>query len=90
MITIRRPYIHFKGGLYYIHDLIHNPHTQKTSVSYQALYPPYAMYVEPIEMFLKEINPNDKDNIFNQNCRFEIYTEKQNIQNMDMNGDTYK
>lgn len=79
LITVKRPYIHFKGKLYYVHDLIHNPLTQETFVSYQALYPPYEMYTCQVEMFLDEVDPDIKGNIANQKNIFELYTGEQLI-----------
>lgn len=40
-IEIQRPYRHFKGKLYYVHNIVTHTETEEVLVSYQALYPPY-------------------------------------------------
>ncbi|MFR3558131.1 MAG: DUF1653 domain-containing protein [Paraclostridium sordellii] len=72
-IEIQRPYRHFKGKLYYVHGIVEHTETRETLVSYQALYPPYGMYVRPLKMFLEEVDSTRLDNITNQKYRFEIY-----------------
>ncbi len=72
-IQVQRPYRHFKGKLYYVHQIIEHTETGEVLVSYQALYPPYGMYARPLEMFLEEIDQEREDNITNQKYRFEIY-----------------
>lgn len=72
-IEVKRPYRHFKGRLYYVHNIVEHTENGEVLVSYQALYPPYGMFVRPIEMFLEEIDVNREDNIANQKYRFEIY-----------------
>ena len=52
-IQVQRPYRHFKGKLYYVHQIIEHTETEEILVSYQALYPPYGMYARPINMFLE-------------------------------------
>jgi len=81
MIIIKRPYMHFKGGLYYVHDLVEHAETGETLVSYQALYPPYKMYVRPLEIFLDKVDLNNSDNITNQTHRFELYKGKESFVN---------
>ena len=75
-IQIKRPYRHFKGKLYYVHDLIEHTETQELIVSYQALYEPYKMYARPLQMFIEEVEQEREDNITHQKYRFEIYTGK--------------
>ncbi|MDA3731159.1 DUF1653 domain-containing protein [Niameybacter massiliensis] len=72
-IEIRRPYRHFKGKLYYIHDIAVHTETEELMVSYQALYPPYGMWVRPLKMFVEEVEPGREDNITGQKYRFELY-----------------
>lgn len=72
-IEIQRPYRHFKGKLYYIHQIVTHSETNEELVSYQALYPPYKMFVRPLEMFLEKVEENREDNITNQIYRFELY-----------------
>ena len=74
IIEVKRPYRHFKGKLYYVHDIVEHTETGEKLVSYQALYPPYKMYVRPLEMFAEIIDESRADNITHQNFRFEIYT----------------
>lgn len=72
-IQIQRPYRHFKGKLYYVHHIVRHTETDEILVSYQALYPPYGMYVRPIEMFLDKIDDQREDNTTKQKHRFELY-----------------
>ncbi|MBS5787885.1 MAG: DUF1653 domain-containing protein [Clostridioides difficile] len=72
-IEIQRPYRHFKGKLYYVHQIVTHTETEEILVSYQALYPPYGMFVRPVEMFMEIVEPGRKDNITNQINRFELY-----------------
>ena len=72
-IQVQRPYRHFKGKLYYVHQIIEHTETEEILVSYQALYPPYGMYARPINMFLEEIDTEREDNLTNQKYRFELY-----------------
>lgn len=73
-IEIQRPYRHFKGKLYYVHNILEHTETGEKIVAYQALYPPYDMYARPLEMFLEKIEKGRIDNITNQVYRFELYT----------------
>nr|WP_312984917.1 DUF1653 domain-containing protein [Clostridioides sp.] len=72
-IETQRPYRHFKGKLYYVHQIVTHTETEEILVSYQALYPPYGMFVRPLEMFMEKVEPGRKDNITNQVNRFELY-----------------
>lgn len=72
-IQVQRPYRHFKGKLYYVHQIVEHTETREVLVSYQALYPPYGMYARPLEMFLEEVDSEREDNTTNQKYRFEIY-----------------
>lgn len=72
-IEIQRPYRHFKGRLYYVHNLLFHSETNEILVSYQALYPPYGMFARPLNMFLEKIDQNREDNITNQEYRFELH-----------------
>ncbi len=47
-IEVQRPYRHFKGKLYYVHNIVTHTETEEVLVSYQALYPPYGMFVRPL------------------------------------------
>ena len=75
-IEVQRPYRHFKGKLYYVHSIVTHTETDEKLVSYQALYPPYGMFVRPLEMLMEEVEPGREDNITNQKYRFELYDGK--------------
>ena len=72
-IIEKRPYIHFKNNLYYVHSIVNHTENNEKLVCYQALYEPYGMFVRPLSMFVEEIDPNRTDNITGQSHRFEIY-----------------
>ncbi|WP_092926118.1 DUF1653 domain-containing protein [Romboutsia hominis] len=72
-IEIQRPYRHFKGKLYYVHNILEHTETGEKIVSYQALYPPYSMFARPLEMFLEKVEEGRLDNITKQKYRFELY-----------------
>lgn len=75
-IEIQRPYRHFKGKLYYVHNIVTHTETEEVLVSYQALYPPYGMFVRPLDMFMEEVEDGREDDITNQKYRFELYDGK--------------
>lgn len=73
-IIAKRPYIHFKGNLYYVHDILQDTENRDLQiVSYQALYPPYGMYARELNMFLEEVEQGRKDNVTGQKYRFELF-----------------
>lgn len=73
MIELKRPYQHFKGKLYYVYDLVEHTETREILVSYQALYPPYGMFVRPLAMFEEEISASREGNITGQTRRFQLF-----------------
>ena len=73
-IEIKRPYKHFKGKLYYVHDIVKHTETEEKLVVYQALYAPYEMFVRPYEMFISEVDREKYPNII-QKYRFEMYDD---------------
>lgn len=75
-IIIKRPYMHFKGKLYYVHDILIDSETEEKIISYQQLYPPYEMYSRSLKMFKEEIDFNRKDNLMKQKHRFELFNGK--------------
>lgn len=72
-IIAKRPYRHFKGKLYYVHDIVMHTETGEWMVSYQALYEPYGMFVRSLDMFAEKIDLGRPDNVTNQTYRFELY-----------------
>ena len=75
----RRPYRHFKGKLYYVHAVTEHTETREMYVSYQALYPPYGMYLRNLDDFTAEIDINREGNVTHQSQRFELYDGKMDI-----------
>lgn len=79
-IIAKRPYKHFKGNLYYVHDILQDTENENLKiVSYQALYPPYGMYARSLDMFLEEVEDGRKDNITGQKYRFELFDSSNEI-----------
>lgn len=72
-IEIQRPYRHFKGKLYYVHNIVMHTESGEELVSYQALYSPFGMFVRPLNMFMEKVEEGRVDNITNQVYRFELY-----------------
>lgn len=72
-IITKRLYSHFKGKLYYVHDLVEHTETGEKFVSYQALYGNYDMYIRPVDMFCEEIDKDREDNFMKQKYRFELF-----------------
>lgn len=72
-IEVKRLYRHFKGNLYYVHDIAVHSETGEKMVVYQAMYGDYGMFVRPFYMFIEEVEEGRKNNITNQKYRFEIF-----------------
>lgn len=72
-IEVKRLYRHFKGNLYYVHDIAVHSETGEKMVVYQAMYGDYGMFVRPFDMFIEEVEEGRKDNITNQKYRFELF-----------------
>lgn len=72
-VLTNRVYRHFKGKLYYVHDLVIHTETEEEMVSYQALYPPYGMFVRPKKMFLEKVPLDREGNLLGQSKRFELF-----------------
>jgi hypothetical protein len=49
-------YRHFKGNIYQIRELAKHSETGEEMVVYQAMYPPFQIWVRSLEMFLEEID----------------------------------
>ena len=71
-IEIKRPYKHFKGKLYYVHDIVENTETGEKLVCYQGLYHPYKMYARPYDMFVEKVDRNKYPDA-KQEFRFELF-----------------
>ena len=54
-ILEKRPYKHFKGNLYYVHEIVCHSETGELYVSYQALYSPYKFYIKPLNYLLQKL-----------------------------------
>ena len=65
---------HYKGNYYYVEDICMNSETKEYTVIYRSLYENELsnVWARPAEMFIEEIDPNDKGNVTKQNHRFEI------------------
>ena len=72
VIEEKRPYMHFKGKLYYVHSISEHTETGEVMVTYQALYPPYDFYIRPLEMFASKVDLNKYPDA-KQEYRFELY-----------------
>lgn len=49
-------YRHFKGNCYQIIAIAKNSEDASKQVVYQALYPPFDIYVRPLDMFMSEVD----------------------------------
>lgn len=59
-IIIGKKYRHFKGNEYLVLHLARHSETMEILVVYQALYGDYGIWVRPLEMFLEQVEVNDK------------------------------
>ena len=68
---------HYKGNYYYVEDICMNSETKEYTVIYRSLYDNELsnVWARPAEMFIEEIDPNDKGNVTKQNHRFEIVND---------------
>lgn len=73
MIQINRPYIHFKGSLYYVHNIAEHSETREKLVVYQCLYPPYGMFARSLKMFEDDVDADREDNVTGQTKRFVLF-----------------
>lgn len=74
-----RPYIHFKGNLYYVHNIVEHTETGELLVVYQCLYPPFGMYTRSLSMFEEDVDVDREDNVTGQSKRFMLFDGKMNI-----------
>lgn len=70
-IIENRPYLHFKGKMYFVHKIAEDTETGRKLVCYQALYPPYKNYVRDYGMFASKVD-RDKYPCVEQKYRFEL------------------
>ncbi len=73
-IEVQRPYMHFKGKLYYVHSINENTETGEKFVCYQAMYSPYEMFVRPYNMFASPVDKEKYPEVKQEN-RFELYDD---------------
>lgn len=73
-IIENRPYLHFKGKMYFVHRIAEDTETGKKMVCYQALYPPYKNYVRDYDMFASEVDKEKYPGV-KQGYRFELCEE---------------
>lgn len=78
-IEIKRPYRHFKGNLYYVHDVVTHCETEEILVSYQALYGSFGMFVRPLADFAAKVEEGRKDNVTQQVFRFQLFDSEKEI-----------
>lgn len=63
-------YRHFKGNVYQIRELAKNTETEEDMVVYQAMYPPFQIWVRPLSMFLDVVD-HEKYPEYDQKYRFQ-------------------
>lgn len=73
-------YRHFKGNIYQIKSIATDSETGKKMVVYQAMYPPFGMWVRSLEMFMSETAPHKYPEC-SQQFRFEkvIFDSQDNV-----------
>ena len=67
-------YRHFKGNTYQIKGIARNSESNELMVVYQAMYPPFGLWVRPLDMFMQEAD-RDKYPDCTQKYRFEKITD---------------
>ena len=72
VIEEKRPYMHFKGKLYYVHSISEHTETGEVMVTYQALYKPYKMFTRRLSMFASKVDLNKYPDAV-QEYRFELF-----------------
>lgn len=66
-------YRHFKGNCYQILAIAKHAEDATEQVVYQALYPPFTIYVRPLSVFMSEVD-REKYPSVTQHYRFELIT----------------
>lgn len=67
-------YRHFKGNCYQVLAIARSSEDESEQVVYQALYPPFTIYVRPLSMFMSEVD-RAKYPDAGQRYRFELIDE---------------
>lgn len=65
-------YRHFKGNNYEVISIATGSEDGESQVVYKALYPPFTVYVRPLEMFMEPVNKDKYPNAM-QEYRFEKF-----------------
>lgn len=59
-LKIKGIYKHYKGDFYFVEDIIYHSETGEKMVAYRALYGENKLWCRPYDMFLEEVNKNDR------------------------------
>ncbi|MDE5819974.1 MAG: DUF1653 domain-containing protein [Lachnospiraceae bacterium] len=71
-------YRHFKGNCYQILAIAKHAEDATEQVVYQALYPPFTIYVRPLSMFMSEVD-REKYPSATQHYRFELVSDEEPV-----------
>lgn len=69
-------YRHFKGNCYQILAIAKHAEDATEQVVYQALYPPFTIYVRPLSLFMSEVD-REKYPSVTQRYRFELISDEE-------------
>ena len=71
-------YRHFKGNCYQILAIAKHAEDATEQVVYQALYPPFTIYVRPLSLFMSEVD-REKYPSVTQHYRFELISDEESV-----------
>ncbi|MBD5481763.1 MAG: DUF1653 domain-containing protein [Lachnospiraceae bacterium] len=71
-------YRHFKGNCYQILAIAKHAEDATEQVVYQALYPPFTIYVRPLSLFMSEVD-REKYPSATQRYRFELISDEESL-----------
>lgn len=71
-------YRHFKGNCYQILAIAKHAEDATEQVVYQALYPPFTIYVRPLSLFMSEVD-REKYPSVTQRYRFELISDEETV-----------
>lgn len=71
-------YKHFKGNCYQILAIAKHAEDATEQVVYQALYPPFTIYVRPLSLFMSEVD-REKYPSATQRYRFELMSDEETV-----------